>query len=155
MKFFQKGVRDQWHFVIGKAASDKEEFYQELEKELLPQVQALRLRTGYRYVGNFLSKKRMHYAKYGSYVSLTCAEPFGTDLKVSWYLYFTRADATHLGTGTMLGVMDVLGHVTGKTQDKVIAFASVGKDSAERATQAILAKREETQKQTSGKLGDA
>jgi len=154
MKFLKKGIRDEWHFVIGKGASDKDEFYKELERQLAPQIDALKLKSGYRNVG-FMPARWMHYVKFGAYMSLTHAEVFGTDLKISWYMYFTKGDPTAVGTGSMMIITDIIGMFTGKTRDKVIAFASVGKDCAERATKAILAKHESKETVQSGKLGDA
>ncbi len=155
MKFYQKKIQDEWHFVVGGGAKDKETFYRELERNLAPQAKALSLSTGYKSVGNLISKKQMHYAKFGKYMSLTCAEQFGTDLKVSWYLYFTGGDASNLGTGMSLIAHDIIGGITGKTKDRIIAFASVGKDCAEKATQSILSKYEEPATERSGQLGEA
>lgn len=155
MKFYQKKIQDEWHFVIGGGAGDQQEFYQELERQLAPQVQALRLKTGYTKAGFLFSKKMMHYAKFGPHRSLTCAEPFGTDLNISWYLYFTGGDASYTATGLSMVFHDILGIFTGKTRDKIIAFASVGKDCAERATKTILAKREAQRQEQSGQLGEA
>ena len=155
MKFYQKKIQEEWHFVVGGGAKDKEEFYRELEKHLAPQIEALRLSTGYRSVGNLLRRKQMHFAKFGKYLSLTCAEPFGTDLNISWYLYFKGGDASSLGTGMSLIASDIMGYITGRTRDRVIAFASVGKDCAEKATQAILSKYKEPEAEKSGKLGEA
>lgn len=152
MKFIKKGIQDEWHFVIGKAAGDIEEFYEELENQLAPQIAALGLKSGYRNVGGIFRKKRMHFVKYGGYMSLTCAEPFGTDLNISWYLYYIKASPYGVETGLRLTLSDLLGHITGKTRDKIIAFASVGKDCAEQATRAILSQREEKESEQSGNL---
>ena len=91
MKFFQPGIRDEWHFVIGKGAGDQQAFYKELERQLAPNIEALKVKSGYMKVGNFFNKKTMHFMKYGKYYSLTCAEAFGTELNISWYLYFSGA----------------------------------------------------------------
>lgn len=154
MKFLEKCIQDQWHFVIGKGVADQDAFYAELERELAENIKALNLKTGYKNVGNLFSSKKMHFVKFGNYMSLTCAEPFGVDLNISWYLYFTKGDATAMGTGFALIISDIIGQFTGKTKDKVIAFAAMGRDSAERATKKILAAREEKEKQTSGDLGE-
>lgn len=156
MRFFQKGIQDEWHFVIGNGAEDQEEFYEELERQLEPQIKALKLKSGYKRVGNIIFRRRtMHFVKYGPYHSLTHAEPFGTDLKISWYFYFTRGDATAIGTGFALILYDIIGIFTGKTRDKAIAFASIGKSCAEKATSAILSKHEPKEAVQSGRLGDA
>lgn len=155
MRFFQNGIQDQWHFVIGKGGSDAEAFYQELERQLAPQIQSLNLASGYTTIGSILNRRQAHYVKFGPYKSLTCANPFGADLSVSWYLYYTWAGASAEGTGWMLLLSDLMGLFTGKSQDRVIAFATIGKDSAERATKAILSSREEAAKEPSGQLGGA
>lgn len=155
MKFVKNGIQDEWHFVVGGGAKDSSKFYNELERQLVPQVKALGLRTGYTKVGSLLSKKQMHFAKYGGYMSLTCAEPFGADLNVSWYLYYSGANISATDTGIRLFASDMLGHITGKTRDRVIAFGAVGKDAAENATKAIFAEREPVSTGQSGQLGQA
>lgn len=155
MKFVKNGIQDEWHFVVGGGAKDSNKFYYELEKQLAPQVKALGLKTGYKKVGNLLSKKQMHFAKYGGYMSLTCAEPFGADLNVSWYLYYSGANVSATDTGIRLFASDMLGHITGKTRDKIIGFGAVGKDAAEKATKAIFAERENMTSGQSGQLGNA
>jgi hypothetical protein len=154
MRFFQTGIQDEWHFVIGGAGADQKEFYQELERQLASQIKALGLRHGYTTAGGLLSRRKMHYTQFGAYRSLVCAEPFGTDLNISWYLYFTRGDASHTGTGFSLMFHDIAGAFTGKSRDRVAAFAAVGRDCAERAVKTILAQHEEPESEQSGQLGE-
>lgn len=155
IRFFQKGIQDEWHFVIGNAAGEEEPFYKELETQLASQIQALRLKSGYKYVGNLLRRKRMHYVKFGSYVSLTHVETFGQNLKISWFLYFSKGDATAMGTGFSLILHDIFGHFTGKTRDRIIAFGAIGKDAAQQAAMSIIAKYEPKELVQSGNLGVA
>jgi len=136
IRMFPARIKNEWHFVIRGGASCEEEFYQELEKQLAPQVAALHLQSGYKNVAYIFNKKKlMHYAKYGKSFSLTYAEPFGTDLNITWYLYFTGMKS--------------------QPEREATAFSAICKDSAERATKIILANRQELEKPQSGSLGKA
>ena len=135
MRLLPTKIEDEWHFVITKGAELEDQFYEELENLLEPQIESLDLESGYLRIGSPFSRGRvMHYSKYGKYFSLTCAESFGINLNISWYLYFA-------------GIFPF-------SESEVIAFSTVGKDCAERVTKATLAQHEEPEKVRSGSLGD-
>lgn len=149
MNLLDDGILDEWHFVVGGGSEDQEVYYQELERLLADQIQALGLISGYTKIGGLFNRRTMHFVKYGSYRSLTLAEPFGADLNVSWYLYFTKAGSSKFS----IFLANIIGHFAGRTLDRVYAFGAVGKSAAEEATKTLLQGPKRQPKPASGKLG--